>query len=445
MPAIITNDVRVFTANQFLNAFQNTKYDAWLTGQSYVSGDVVYNGNYKYIATSSGTSGATAPTHTSGTVSDGGVDWLFVEVFTNTANFQNNMYLAIGRNEAWDNPGVGDETPIAPVDDHTTQYPNIANVISAKRIESSDVKMAIRRYDWDVSGTTVYSQYDPDVESFNYPTPFYVLADNKVYKCLSNNGGVASITQPTGTSVDPFVTAGDGYVWKYMFSVDSGDAVQFLSTNYIPVEKKLNDDGTQQWNVQQNAKKGSLSTINVTAGGSGYTTATVTVDAPVGGGTTATANAVIEGGAITAIQLSNVGEGYYGIPNVSISGDGTGATAVAVLAPKDGHGSNPVTELDARYAIVASRFEDTEGGYFPITGENDFRQIQILVDPVDVNGNPATATRYIGADHDDWDGNETSGKSELMKGSGTTIYIENIEPVTRQTGQIEDLKVVLKF
>lgn len=444
MPAIVNNDIRVLSANQFLNAFQSKKYNPWVTGQAYTSGDVVFNSFYKYIATTSGTSGASAPAHTSGTVSDGGVSWLYVEQFQNTANFKNNIYVAIGRVAAWDNPGAGDETPLNPADDFTSQLDNLSRIISAKRLEANAVKLAIKRYDWDSGGTTVYSEFDPDVAGFGYATPMYVFAGNNVYKCLNNNNGAASTTQPTGTSADPFVTPGDSYLWKYMCSVDPSDAIQFLTSAYVPVALKLSDDGSPQWNVQQNAKKQSISTIKVSAGGSGYTNATVTIDAPTAG-TTATASAIINGGVITSIQLSVVGEGYDTIPNVSISGDGTGATAVAVLAPKDGHGSNVLKELDARYAMVNARFDDDEGGYFPISGENDFRQISIIADPLDVEGNDAEAPRYIGADHDDWDNDQATGLKELMKGSGTTLYIENIEPVVRSPGQIEDLKIALKF
>lgn len=442
MPAIVNNDIRVLSANQFLNAFQSQKYSPWVTGQVYSTGDVVYNSFYKYIATSTGTSGATAPAHTSGKVSDGGVTWIFIEAFQNTANFDNNLYIAIGRVNPWDNPTVGDETPVDPVDNAASQYDNLANILSAKRLEANAVKLAIKRYDWE--GGQVYSQFDPMVAGFGYANSVYVMADNKVYKCLNNNGGAVSITQPTGTSVDPIVTSGDGYVWKYMCSVDPSDAIQFLSKDYIPIELKLSDDGSTQWAVQQNAKKNSISTFIVTNGGSGYTNANVTVSDPVQG-TTATGNAIVEGGVVTAIHISSVGEGYTTVPTVTISGDGTGATAEAVLAPKDGHGANALKELDARYVIINARFDDNEGGYFPITGEKDFRQISIIADPLEIDGSPAEAPRYIGADHDDWDGAGTSGKSELMKGSGTTLYIENVQPVDRAPGQIEDLKITLKF
>jgi hypothetical protein len=49
----------------------------WVTGTAYsANAYTFYNGNY-YQTTAGGTSGATAPTHTSGSVSDGGVTWTY--------------------------------------------------------------------------------------------------------------------------------------------------------------------------------------------------------------------------------------------------------------------------------------------------------------------------------------------------------------------------------
>jgi hypothetical protein len=143
--------------------------------------------------------------------------------------------------------------------------------------------------------------------------------------------------------------------------------------------------------------------------------------------------------------MTNVGSGYTSTPTAIISGDGTLAEAVAVLAPKDGHGSNILTELDGRYSIINARFEDTESGYFPITGENDFRQLSLVADPRTWDGDEAIAARFIGPQHDSYTGDGTSGLEELEAGSGSIIYIESIEPVVRTTGQIEDIKIVLKF
>lgn len=79
---------------------------------------------------------------------------------------------------------------------------------------------------------------------------------------------------------------------------------------------------------------GQITGVSVTAGGSGYSAATVTFsdpDFPSGAtphpnGDQATGTAVIVSGAINDVEVSYGGEGYFQ-PTVSITGDGTGATA----------------------------------------------------------------------------------------------------------------------
>jgi hypothetical protein len=62
----------------------------WQTGVSYQVNDLVYNDVYVYKAKNNGTSGATSPTHTSGTVIDGvgGVEWEYVRVRTDGNLYQ---------------------------------------------------------------------------------------------------------------------------------------------------------------------------------------------------------------------------------------------------------------------------------------------------------------------------------------------------------------------
>lgn len=73
--------------------------------------------------------------------------------------------------------------------------------------------------------------------------------------------------------------------------------------------------------------------ITVTDRGSGYTPATVSVAITLGGGTGATAKAVVIGGQVWAIVLTNRGTGYGTVPTVTItdSGAGAGATATATI------------------------------------------------------------------------------------------------------------------
>lgn len=74
---------------------------------------------------------------------------------------------------------------------------------------------------------------------------------------------------------------------------------------------------------------GGVSAVTVTAGGSGYTSATVAFSG--GGGSGATATATVAAGAVTAVTVTAAGSGYTTTPTVTISGDGTGATATATL------------------------------------------------------------------------------------------------------------------
>lgn len=60
-------------------------YTLWATGVAKSVRSFVYYGNNAYISTNSGTTGATPPTHTTGTVSDGTVTWTFL--FTTSTSF----------------------------------------------------------------------------------------------------------------------------------------------------------------------------------------------------------------------------------------------------------------------------------------------------------------------------------------------------------------------
>lgn len=58
---------------------------SWTTATVYAAADYVKHLNNLYLTTAGGTSGASAPVHTSGTVSDGGVSWTYV--FTTDSSF----------------------------------------------------------------------------------------------------------------------------------------------------------------------------------------------------------------------------------------------------------------------------------------------------------------------------------------------------------------------
>ena len=83
-----------------------------------------------------------------------------------------------------------------------------------------------------------------------------------------------------------------------------------------------------------------VSSITITAGGTGYNNVpTVTISG--GGGTGATATATVFSGAITTITITNIGSGYTSTPTVTITPNAldttaTGATAAAILDAAQG-------------------------------------------------------------------------------------------------------------
>jgi len=251
------------------------------------------------------------------------------------------------------------------------------DMFAVKRIQASDVSHVVPRHDW--SSNTIYPQYD-DTSTNIIADEFYVLTDDfNVYKCLSNNNGAVSVNKPTGTDVQSTTTA-DGYIWKYMYSVTTSDALKFLTSSHMPVKVLTSDDGSPQWDVQQAAVDGSLEVIVVSTGGTGYSSAPSVVI--TGDGTGAAATATISGGAVNKITVTSKGSGYT-TATISFTGGGTpsvAATARAIISPKGGHGSNPVEELGGVFLLLNTRLDASEGATFPVV--NNFRKIGLITDPL---------------------------------------------------------------
>ena len=77
-----------------------------------------------------------------------------------------------------------------------------------------------------------------------YDANYYVLnSDFRVYICLSNGSsgdnikGNGSQDEPTFVDTEPSEagSSGDGYIWKYLFTVSPSDVIKFDSTEYITV------------------------------------------------------------------------------------------------------------------------------------------------------------------------------------------------------------------
>jgi len=208
-----------------------------------------------------------------------------------------NVFYYLGKIDSWANDEFPPDEPGETVaGDIETRN----NIVFMKRVNAVDVSIVIPRYNW-VSGT-VFSQWDHTLNMQD--TNFYCVTDEfNVYKCLSNNNGVASTVKPTGTSLSP-VELSDGYVWKYMYNIPTVKQQKFVSQSWIPVQRALTDAFYS---------KGAIEQVSVVNGGTGYTDTlqtTINVTDSSGTGAVLIPSVSRETGEITKVTIVNGGENY---------------------------------------------------------------------------------------------------------------------------------------
>ena len=148
------------------------------------------------------------------------------------------------------------------------------DMMSLKKFQPSDVSHVALRYNWTTN--TLYSEYD-DLDINLYNKQFYVFTvDRRVYKCIDNNRGANSTVKPTTTDSSNIESTSDGYRWKYLYTVSSGENLKFVNSTYIPVKTLTANDGSAQWSVQQNASNGAINHIKILANGTNYLSTTNT-------------------------------------------------------------------------------------------------------------------------------------------------------------------------
>ena len=325
-------------------------------------------------------------------------------------------YMFVGRAQVW---SQSDSTVPTPVDRLGDEFDAWSNVIAMKRIVASQVSHCAPRYNW-VSGTA-YTEYDDQDVSLSTKQYYAVTDELNVYKCIQAGTG-ASVIKPTGTATTISNTAlADGYRWKFMLTIGGNDVNRFLTNSFVPVKILSTDDGSIQWNVQSTAINGALHRIKLVTNGAGYTSVPTVVI--TGDGTGATAVAITSAGVVTGINMTTVGTGYSrAIVTLSGGGSTTAATARAVITPTGGHGSNPITELGGFYVMAQTLLEGADGsGDFVI--DNDYRQLGIIRNPVDF-GTTTIAT------------STTKSALTILNHSTTTggSYVRDLEVVGSTSG-----------
>jgi len=168
-------------------------------------------------------------------------------------------------------PGAGggsDEIPPVPQDTVVSSIQTYNDMVFGKKIKDDSIINMIKRYEWSENGVyDMYRDNDTDLAS----KQFYVVIDDSVelnvYKCLFNNNGAKSTQKPFGKDNTPIEFPQDGYIWKYMYTIDQFNIRKFATSEYVPV--------TPNQEVANAAVIGSIEIITVDNNGAGYNNYTI--------------------------------------------------------------------------------------------------------------------------------------------------------------------------
>jgi hypothetical protein len=150
-----------------------------------------------------------------------------------------------------------------------TTYNIHDKLLFGKVVTSDDVRYMIRNIPWQAGQK--YDFYDDRDGNLN-EKDFYVVASQDdgsyaVFKCLYKTPFTDPVTvnkpnvNQTSPEDDVYIT-GDGYHWKYMFTIPSATYTKFATENYVPFVEDVN--------VTANAVPGSIDAILVEASGAQY-------------------------------------------------------------------------------------------------------------------------------------------------------------------------------
>ena len=180
------------------------------------------------------------------------IDRIVEDVSANTTNY----YVFAGRYYDWEDNNLPPPTTLSV---QAADFDVRRDILFGKRMTSGDIAKLIRKNQWEAN--TVYNFYDhrdPDL----LDSDFFVLnSANNVYKCLFNNNGEPSVAEPSYIGTNTVETA-DGYIWKYMYSMEGSAATKFANETMIPI--------TANTVVQNAAVPGTIEVVIVDDGGSGY-------------------------------------------------------------------------------------------------------------------------------------------------------------------------------
>lgn len=347
----------------------------------------------------------------------------------------NPSVVGFGRSLTWD-------TSVPPPVDNFDYLNHVKDtIIFGKKVSSSNIRRLIRRIDWTKNTTYEIYRHDysvqnpsPKTSSYRlYDANYYVInSDYRVYICIDNGSdgsstasklGNPSQDEPKFVDLEPSKAgeSGDGYIWKYLFTVNPSDIVKFDSIEYISVPLDWETTNNPDIKAIRNSadslvNNNQIKKVYIEDKGSGYLQTSSELDI-LGDGEGAKVIVDVVGGRINDVIVSSGGKNYS-FGRVDLSSINQGATSFAhlipIIPPSRGHGYDIYTELGCDKVLLYARFDDSTKD-FPTDAK--FAQIGILKNPTIVG---SSSSVYV----DD----SFSNLYSLKLSSNTVAYPEDATP-----------------
>lgn len=400
-----------------------------------------------------------------------------------------NLYAFVSRSQPWQD----DENPPTQVISQKEQHQTWDDMMLLRRVRFNDIVPGVRRIPWE-SGT-VYQEFNDSIDLQDKNFFIFTEPEHNVYLCIDNNGGAPSTSKPTHRD-ENIVEEADGYKWKYMTTISVSLLNKFLLNDYIPIEENeeivesaspgtiehlriensgsgypvnrsvsnsnelpvfIEGNGTQVTSATASISviQGSVASINLTSGGSGYfygpgvefpvalrqITTNGTVQNAYGIATT-DLNGVIdsvrvilsgsgyqtgsvsvvqssaegyaetnENGEIinTEVRIGRTGSDFFKARGIIVSETGSGGVVTPVISPEGGFGVDQFKQLHAHYALVSLEVDSTD--VLNLTTFNEFRRIGLITNPLEYSNDPLLSNGVV-----DSDGGNTYDSDGEMEG-----------------------------
>ena len=318
-----------------------------------------------------------------------------------TLGLANPVAAGYGRTSDWNT------NPPSPTDNLSYAGHTGDTVLFGKKITSANVRRIVRRIDW--TAGTKYEIYRDDYSVQNrapitnaarlYDANYYVMnEDYRVYICIENGSdgsnpkGNVSQDQPTFTDLEPSRAgdSGDGYIWKYLFTISPSDIIKFDSTDYITVPNNWNTSSDAQIRAMRESgdstvNENQIKTVYIDDAGGNYANGLGQEMNIIGDGEGGKVRVDVEGGKITNTVVVSGGKDYsYALVDLgSINSNSTGTPAhlIPIIPPSRGHGHDIYRELGTDRVLVYARFDDSTKDY-PV--DTSFAQVSIVKNPTAV-------------------------------------------------------------